>query len=75
MPHRPMLALALPILLLALLAVPCPLLTADEGSEGAADGPPVELGAVAWLRSFDTGAARAKAEQKPILLLFQEVPG
>ncbi len=36
---------------------------------------PVELGRVAWERDFDRATARAEREQKPILLLFQEVPG
>lgn len=37
--------------------------------------PPVELGKIQWLRDFDAGMARAKEEGKPVLLLFQEVPG
>ena len=35
----------------------------------------VELGAVEWLRDRDAAFERAKAEKKPIVLLFQEVPG
>jgi len=35
----------------------------------------VELGAVEWLRDRDTAFERAKAENKPVVLLFQEVPG
>lgn len=38
-------------------------------------GQPVELGKVTWLRDFDAGLERSKAEDKPIFLLFQEVPG
>ncbi len=38
------------------------------------DGP-VELGRVAWLRDFGAGRAQARQTGKPILLLFQEVPG
>ncbi len=34
-----------------------------------------ELGAVQWLRNYDEAVAKANAEDKPILLLFQEVPG
>ena len=34
-----------------------------------------ELGKVNWTRDFEQGLARAKKEQKPIFLLFQEVPG
>ncbi len=36
---------------------------------------PVELGDVHWLRSMDETQARSKKEGKPILILFQEVPG
>ena len=36
---------------------------------------PVELGKVHWLRDFDEAVQRANAETKPILILFQEVPG
>ena len=35
----------------------------------------VEVGIVAWGRDFDTGQAQAKASGKPMLVLFQEVPG
>jgi hypothetical protein len=34
-----------------------------------------ELGDVAWLRDHDLGLKRAAALGKPVLLLFQEVPG
>ena len=36
---------------------------------------PIELGDVQWLRSFDEAQARSKKEGKPILILFQEIPG
>ena len=36
---------------------------------------PEELGRVRWLRDFDAAKKRAKKERKPVLLLFQEVPG
>lgn len=36
---------------------------------------PVELGRVHWMRSLDSGLVRAKALDRPILILFQEVPG
>lgn len=35
----------------------------------------VELGKVAWLRDYDAALALAKEIEKPILILFQEVPG
>lgn len=36
---------------------------------------PVELGQVRWGRDFDAGLAESSATGKPLLLLFQEVPG
>jgi hypothetical protein len=38
-------------------------------------GNPVELGDVHWLRSMDEAQTRSKNECKPILILFQEIPG
>ena len=34
-----------------------------------------ELGKVSWYRSFDSAVTLSKKENKPILILFQEVPG
>ena len=34
-----------------------------------------ELGKVNWERDFNKGLAKSKAENKPVFLLFQEVPG
>jgi len=36
---------------------------------------PVELGKVKWKRNFDEAVQRATIESKPMLVLFQEVPG
>ena len=36
---------------------------------------PPELGIVKWGRGYQAAAARAKAEGKPLLVLFDEVPG
>lgn len=36
---------------------------------------PIELGKVSWQRDFDQGIQLSKKENKPIFLLFQEVPG
>ena len=36
---------------------------------------PVELGNVHWLRSYDDAQLKSKTEGKPILILFQEIPG
>ncbi len=41
----------------------------------AAQTNPVELGDVHWLRSMDEAQAKSKKEGKPILILFQEIPG
>lgn len=38
-------------------------------------GNPTELGEVHWLRSMEEAQVRSKAEHKPILILFQEIPG
>ncbi len=43
------------------------------GPEAASN--PVELGDVAWIRDFDAGKAESKRTGRPLLLLFQEVPG
>ncbi len=36
---------------------------------------PEELGKVNWLRDYDEAIALAKAKNRPVLILFQEVPG
>jgi len=36
---------------------------------------PVELGKVHWIRTMDEAMEKSKRECKPILILFQEVPG
>lgn len=36
---------------------------------------PIELGKVAWLRDYDKAVLKAANTDKPIFLLFQEVPG
>lgn len=35
----------------------------------------VELGKVSWYRDYDTATSLSKKENKPVLILFQEVPG
>lgn len=35
----------------------------------------VELGKVSWYRDYDVATSLAKKENKPVLILFQEVPG
>lgn len=36
---------------------------------------PVELGQVDWIRNYDQAVIKAKQQNKPLLVLFQEVPG
>jgi len=36
---------------------------------------PDELGTVDWIRNFENGLALSEKENKPVFLLFQEVPG
>lgn len=36
---------------------------------------PVELGRVSWGRDLDAALVRAESSKKPVLLLFQEIPG
>lgn len=43
--------------------------------ETTVDEQPVELGKVKWLRDIDAAIESSKSEDKPIALLFQEVPG
>lgn len=47
---------------------------AGLGPAAGADTP-VELGAIAWLRDHAEAQRRSRASSKPMLLLFQEVPG
>ncbi len=35
----------------------------------------IELGKVSWYRDYDTAVSLSKRENKPVLILFQEVPG
>lgn len=39
------------------------------------NGNPIELGKVNWMRNYDEAVNKAKKENKPIFILFQEVPG
>ena len=36
---------------------------------------PVELGKVAWLRDYDVALTKSDAQDKPVFIQFQEVPG
>ena len=61
-------------LIVSIVALVGPLL-AQATPPNSKDSAPRELGKVAWLRGFDVAAAKAKAQEKPLLVLFQEVPG
>ncbi len=51
-----------------------PVATSCLGTFGS-PGNPVELGKVNWSRDFDRSKASAATSGKPLLILFQEVPG
>ena len=42
---------------------------------GQATENPIEIGDVQWGRDFDAALKKSAATQKPLLILFQEVPG
>ncbi len=46
-----------------------------QPSASASAGQPVELGAVRWGRDFAAAERAALAQDRPLLVLFQEVPG
>lgn len=50
---------------------------AEDGSPAgtAAASTPQELGTIAWRRGFDAAATESKRSGRPLLVLFQEVPG
>lgn len=47
----------------------------DTDADAAPRGAPPELGEVKWHRDFDAARAEAKRTGKPLLVLFDEVPG
>ena len=55
------------------LAKPAP--QSQSNSNDGAPDQPVELGDVHWKRDLDDAVADSKKQDKPIALLFQEVPG
>ncbi len=61
--------------MLSLLAASFALVPLSPGQEVSATGQPAELGLVAWQRDHDTAFARAREAERPVLLLFQEIPG
>lgn len=72
------------LMLLAALGVPCaPRSAAAQPASQSPAGPSAtpkreahrELGAVAWSRDLDAALARSAQVDKPVLILFDEVPG
>jgi hypothetical protein len=55
--------------------IPQPPIGPASAQRASADKQPEELGKVQWLRDLDAGKAKSQQSGKPILLLFQEVPG
>ncbi|MEZ5980247.1 MAG: VPGUxxT family thioredoxin-like (seleno)protein, type 2 [Planctomycetota bacterium] len=49
--------------------------TPDQEGASTGEPVPVELGRVDWVRDLDRGIERSRETGKPILLMFQEVPG
>lgn len=47
----------------------------SPGRPAAGQSGPVELGTVDWLRDLESGFELARESGKPVLLLFQEIPG
>jgi len=62
------LAMVLATNILGVLATP-------DAAKGARSAAPPELGSIAWQRDFDAAAKKARSSNKPVLVLFQEVPG
>lgn len=70
------LAFTLVLLSLALSSLACAPTHADaKPAPPATLNQPEELGGVRWMRDYDDALARAKKENKPLLVLFTEVPG
>lgn len=63
----------------AALAVSCgAAVTMNQASTGgaqAAEATPREFGAIHWGRKLEPALLKAAAAKKPVMLLFQEVPG
>ena len=55
--------------------LPVVLLTLASLGAAAADNEYEELGTIHWLRSYDRALELAARTGKPVLILFQEVPG
>ena len=65
----------LAILILTLCPFPLDDAKGQATTKSKKDRNPVELGEVHWLRGFEKALEKAKENDKPLLVLFQEVPG
>lgn len=70
--HFALLGVAAATLATSAWAAPPPAKLATASTVG---GRPPELGAIEWLRDFEAATNKARSENKPLLVLFQEVPG
>ena len=61
--------------MLSLLAASLVLVPLSPRQEVSATGQAAELGLVAWQHDHDAAFARAREAERPVLLLFQEIPG
>ena len=62
-------------LALVLSFIEYPFSQASDRNKSQTQEQPIELGLIHWERDYNKGIERAKAENKPVFLLFQEVPG
>lgn len=62
-------------LILAALGLSCGAVLVEGGRAISDDDMPREFGAVHWGRKLEPALLRAAASHKPVMLLFQEVPG
>jgi len=65
----------IPVLMMLPMFVPGAQAPAQEPPAPPAPPAPVELGRVRWSSDLDAALARSRAEGRPVLLLFQEIPG
>lgn len=67
-----------PLLIALLLIASSARIQAEEAPTAAAPAPaavPVEYGAVAWQRDWETARKAAREKGLPLAVVFQEVPG
>ncbi len=64
-----------PLLFLALITTGATIAAAQSETRTAQMDQPVEIGLVQWSRELDSSLVQSKKSGKPVLVLFQEVPG